>query len=62
MNDLPKNPCRYCDKANIELIGELEYGCDEPCQKAEDFFGEVGKEIDKLLNRVNELLKGGADE
>ena len=45
MSDMPKNPCIYCDKENIELIGELEYYCDEPCQKAEDFFVKQAREL-----------------
>ena len=55
------NPCKSCDKATIDMICNLEYGCCDPCQEAEDFFADVGKKIDELLKRANQLLKGGAE-
>ena len=51
-----KNPCRNCEKASRDMVNDLEYGCFNPCQRAEDFFEHVGKTIDDLIRRVNELL------
>ena len=53
------NPCRKCPKANMEFVGDLEYGCFNPCQQAEDYFADIGKKIDDLLKRADQLLKGG---
>ena len=39
MNEMD-NPCKHCDKANMHYVNDCEYGCDEPCQKAKDFYKE----------------------
>lgn len=51
------NPCKYCDKANIYYVIDCEYGCDEPCQKAKDFYKSVGDELGDFLKKLDELLE-----
>lgn len=53
------NPCKYCDKANIDYIDDCEYGCDNPCEKAKEFFQSINKKLDELLNKVKRLIKEG---
>ena len=49
------NPCKYCDKSIAEYLDDCEYGCDNPCEKAKDFFDSVGKKLDELLKAVKQL-------
>lgn len=58
---MKEHPCRNCNKANIDFVDNFEYGCFNPCQEAEDYFADIGRKIDELLKRANELLKGGAE-
>lgn len=51
------NPCKYCDKANIHYVNDCEYGCDEPCQKAKDFYKSLGNELDEILKKLHELIE-----
>lgn len=51
------NPCKNCDKANIHYVSDFEYGCDNPCQKAEDFYESISGKLESLLNKINELLE-----
>ena len=51
------NPCKYCEKANIDYINDCEYGCDTPCEKAKDFFKTINNKLDELLNRVKTLIR-----
>lgn len=53
------NPCKYCEKANIDYINDCEYGCDTPCEKAKDFFRTINKKLDNLLEQVKRLIKEG---
>lgn len=53
------NPCKYCDKANTDYIDDCEYGCDNPCEKAKEFFQSINKKLDELLNRVKTLIREG---
>lgn len=50
------NPCKYCDKANMKFVDDLEYGCDKPCSKAKEFYKNVGCQLEKLLDRVYTAL------
>ena len=45
------NPCKHCDEANIHSVNDCEYGCDEPCQKAKDFYKSVGDTLKVLLKK-----------
>ncbi len=51
------NPCKYCDKANIDFVNECEYGCDNPCQKAKELYKQVGNKLDELLDKCKQLLR-----
>ena len=51
------NPCIYCEKANIDYINDCEYGCDNPCEKAKEFFQSVNRKLDELLSQVKIILK-----
>ncbi len=51
------NPCKYCDKANMDFVNDCEYGCDNPCQKAKDFYKKVGNKLDELLDKCRQLLR-----
>ena len=51
------NPCKYCGKANIHYVNDGEYGCDEPCQKARDFYKSVGDTLEEMLETMNKLLE-----
>ena len=50
------NPCKYCNKANMEFVDDLEYGCDTPCLQAKEFYKTLGCQIDKLLDQVYTAL------
>ena len=50
------NPCKECPKMTPELFEPFEYGCDNPCQEAKDFYNSVGKTLDDLLMRVKEMV------
>lgn len=50
------NPCKECPKMTPELFEPFEYGCDNPCQEAKDFYNSVGKTLDDLLMRVKGLV------
>ena len=52
------NPCKHCPKANPDFVNDNEYGCDTPCQSAKDFWGTVSTQLDGLLKRAKDLLKG----
>ena len=51
------NPCKNCGKANIDFVNECEYGCDNPCQKAKEFYKQVGNKLDELLDKCKQLLR-----
>lgn len=51
------NPCKYCDKTNMDFVNDCEYGCDNPCQQAKDFYKQVGNKIDELLDKCKRLLR-----
>ena len=50
------NPCKHCKLANPDFVNECEYGCDDPCQNAVDFWKTVSEQLDGLLNRAKDLL------
>lgn len=58
MKHLLPNPCKDCKKRDDRLWDSLEYGCDEPCQRAKDFFDGLETKLNELLKRAEELLKG----
>ena len=39
------------------LTNDCEYGCDNPCQKAKDFYKQVGNKLDELLDKCRQLLR-----
>lgn len=49
------NPCKHCDKAVKGYIFDGEYGCDNPCQKAKDFFEQIIKKLDELYKKLTEI-------
>ncbi len=51
------SPCKYCDKANIDFVNDCEYGCDNPCKKAKDFYKEILDKIDILYDRARGILR-----
>lgn len=51
------NPCKYCEKANIHYVNNCEYGCDEPCQKAENFYKSLDDKFEALLDKLTKLLE-----
>lgn len=53
------NPCKHCPKANLDFVNDNEYGCNTPCKSAKDFWSTVSKQLDDLLERARDLLKGG---
>ncbi|MBO5715553.1 MAG: hypothetical protein J6S23_04065 [Clostridia bacterium] len=53
------NPCKHCDKANPDFVNECEYGCDNPCQSAKDFYRVLNRQLDDLLKRAKDLLAKG---
>ncbi len=55
------NPCKHCPKANPDFVNDSEYGCNTPCKSAKDFWDTVSKQLDGLLERAKDLLKGGAE-
>ena len=49
------NPCKYCNKVIPEYLDDCEYGCDNPCEKAKEFYSSVGKKLDELLEAVKQF-------
>ena len=49
------NPCKYCDKTNMEYLRDCEYGCDNPCEKAKNFYKQVGNKLDELLKAAKKF-------
>lgn len=56
------NPCKHCKLANPDFVNEVEYGCDNPCQNAKDFYRVLNGQLDDLLKRVKDFLTKGATE
>ena len=50
------NPCKFCDKAN-NFVNDCEYGCDNPCEKAKDFWKQVCNKLSDLLDKCQQLLR-----
>jgi hypothetical protein len=48
-------PCKHCDEANMDFVNDCEYGCDNPCEQAKDFYKRLGNKIDGLLDRLKEM-------
>jgi hypothetical protein len=48
-------PCKHCEKANMDYVSDFEYGCENPCEKAKDFYKRLGNKLDELLDRVKEM-------
>ena len=34
-----------------------EYGCDEPCKEAKDFYKSLGDVLDEILKKLYELIE-----
>lgn len=49
------NPCKQCPELNMVYINDCEYGCDNPCEKAKEFYGSIGKKLDELLDTVKQI-------
>lgn len=49
------NPCKNCDKANLEAVNDGEYGCDTPCKKATDFTAAISKSLDEILDILSKF-------
>lgn len=49
------NPCKRCSQLNMAYIDDCEYGCDDPCEKAKEFYNSVGKKLDELLGAVKQF-------
>ena len=56
------NPCKYCNKANIDFVNNCEYGCDNPCEKAKDFWKKLSNKLDDLLDKLQQLLRKEDEE
>lgn len=57
-----EKPCKHCDKANMDYVNECEYGCDNPCQNAKDFYKVWNSQADDLLKRVRDFLAKGENK
>ena len=51
------NPCEHCDNADMHYVNDCEYGCDEPCEKAREFYKSIGDTLEELLDKINKLLE-----
>ena len=49
------NPCKHCDKAIEDYLDDCEYGCDNPCEKAKNFYKQVNNKLDELLKAVKKF-------
>lgn len=49
------NPCKQCPELNMAYIDDCEYGCDNPCEKAKDFYSSIGNKLDELLKAVKQF-------
>lgn len=49
------NPCKQCPELNMAYLDDCEYGCDNPCEKAKEFYSSVGKKLDELLDVVKQF-------
>lgn len=48
------NPCKECPQLNMAYIDDCEYGCDNPCEKAKEFYNSIGNKLDELLKAVKQ--------
>ena len=51
------NPFKQCPELNMAYINDCEYGCDNPCEKAKEFYSSVEKKLDELIDKCQRLLK-----
>lgn len=49
------NPCKQCPELNMAYLDDCEYGCDNPCKKAKEFYSSVGNKLDELLKAVKQF-------
>lgn len=54
--NIKDNPCKRCQKATLETIGDLDYGCSSPCKLADYYFTDLTTKVDTLV-RLAELMK-----
>ena len=47
----------FMQKVNIDFVNNCEYGCDNPCEKAKDFWKELSNKLDDLLDKLQQLLR-----
>lgn len=51
------NPCKHCDKANMDFVNDCGYGCDNPCEQAKNFWEQAGNKLDVLLDKFLIILR-----
>lgn len=56
------NPCVKCPKKNNDLFDNFEYGCDEPCVEANQFFEGFNAAISYAIKRIKELLEDHVED
>ena len=49
------NPCKHCDKVVEDYLDDCEYGCDNPCEKAKNFYKQLDNKLDELLKAVKKF-------
>ncbi len=49
------NPCKHCDKSNLDFVNDNEYGCSKPCKAVKDFYKWLGEKLDEMLRRISAL-------
>ena len=49
------NPCKQCPQLNMAYLNDCEYGCDNPCRKAKEFYNSVGNKLDELLKACKQF-------
>lgn len=50
------NPCKQCKYMDPQFLDNFEYGCESPCDKAKEFYEELGRRMDELLERIKKLM------
>lgn len=50
------NPCKQCKYMDPQFLDNFEYGCESPCDEAKEFYKELGRRMDELLERIKKVV------
>lgn len=50
------NPCKQCKYMDPQFLDNFEYGCENPCVEAKEFYDKLGKRMDELIIKLKKLM------